>query len=65
MPITTSGMMQCPTCHGSTWDPRTDKDCGVCGATGAVTTEGERVSYEDASRFINWLNETKRRRLGV
>jgi hypothetical protein len=56
------GMMVCPRCHGSTWDPD-GGDCRVCGATGALTTKGEWVDYDEASRFIRRMDENRSRRL--
>jgi hypothetical protein len=62
MPTVSGGMMRCPTCQGSTWDPKTGKDCRVCGATGALTARGEHVPYDDASDFIRRMDEVQPRR---
>jgi DnaJ-class molecular chaperone len=60
--LTISGMMYCPRCHGSTWDPN-GGDCHVCDATGVLTSRGERVSYEEASDFIRRVEEQRPRRM--
>ena len=60
MSTISGGMMVCPRCHGSTWDPD-GGDCRVCGGTGALTNKGEYVEYEEASDFVRHLNEARSR----
>jgi hypothetical protein len=64
MSISYGGIMICPRCQGSTWDPD-GGDCRVCGATGALTTKGKPVDYEDAADFIRDIQHTKPRRFRI
>lgn len=51
----------CPNCRGA-GIAYNGQDCFACGATGVVSLMGEPVTYEDGTKYLDWIDSNHRRK---